>query len=227
MSIFYPYDPEVPYLEHFKDEFSKVFIAFNPFFRTEEYERQDVYETTSKQTVINAKSIGLSSGVSWKEIANICKFSSSRFVNHALRLTQPSYGLDPRLDDYSTYRSILRMCQYHEIYIPEEGCISPPMEIAIANFLNSAGYSHVFEDDFYGYKPTAIKVSDLLNPTFSTKTLIYSEDEQIRIMINDDLFHILVCQTESSFEKINPANYFEGIQADTSTTENWILRPFD
>lgn len=225
LPISYPSDDDVPYLAHFAPNFSRVFVVFNPFVRVDGYSHQDDRTYLTDEVWTAAKLQGASSGVSWAEIGKLSGLPSPRHINRALRLTG-SRRIKPELASEKDTSRLLECCRRHDMSLPDEGCFSPPLAIAIERFLRSLGHDKVLGTRGFGVDPWEIEVRSLLDMEVCPQE-IYIPDGTLYISIWTDHHYGLVCQSDASRQRSSPAHFFEGFEADASTTDFWGIGPVE
>ena len=216
----YPANDEDPYLGWYKDDFSSVFVATNPFRKVPEFPLNPQGEWVPTEVETFAKKRGHEIGVAWKEIADLCGIPSMSYVNGVLSLTG-SKRIDKKFASPSDTAKMQRLCCKHNLFIPDEGCLSPLSELSMASFLKALEHDEVIVADHFGTSPRTMKSDEFLQPeTFSTPE-IHSDDRSIFVVIYTDYHYFLICQTEGSVLKANPADFFEGFFANDETNDFW------
>lgn len=220
LPVSYPSDDNVPYLAHFAPNFSHVFVAYNPFVRVDGYSHPDdrIYLTDEVRTA--AKLQGASSRVSWADVSKLSGLPSPRHVNRALRLTG-SRRIKPELASEKDTHKLLECCQRHNISLPDEGRFSPSLVIAIERFLRSLGQDKMLRARHFGFDPSEIETQSLLDVAVNCPPEIYALDGTLYISIWTDHQYGLVCQSYASRQRSSPVDFFEGFEADSSTTDCW------
>lgn len=222
LPVSYPPDDDVKYLEFYKDRFSKVFVAFNPFIRVTQFPQQNTQEFLSEEVLVAAKRCGTNCGVSWSEVADLCQFPTVEHVNRALRWTGSKRLAADLVNEVDT-QTLITTCGKHGILIPDEGFYSPAFEIFVGYFMRALGFETVIGARHFGHSATEMDVSDCLDPEDSCFPEMCAPDLSVYIAIYTDFHHALVCQTEDSWRKVKPAEFFEGFQADEHTDDHWGL----
>ena len=217
----YPRHDEDAYLTWFRDQFSSVFIATNPFLHVPGYTLNLPGDWVPNEVLNFAKRHGEQCGVSWQEMAKLCSFRSIAHVNRALRLTGSKRVLT-HLASPSDTALMLQKCNDQNIFMPDEGRISPLVELSIGHFLKKLGHDQVVVADHFGNSPRKLGLAEFLNSELIEGVAeIYTEDRSIYISIYTDYHYILVCQTNASHSVANPEHYFEGFSADLNTSNLW------
>lgn len=216
----YPPDDTEEFLSWFRNDFSSVFLATNPFLNIAEYPLNPHDDCIPEKVNVFAKKRGLDVGVSWQEIAELCEFRSIAFVNRALRLTGSKRILDNLACPSDTAR-MRNICGDHNIFIPEEGRFSPLVESSIARMLKQLGHDEVIAAGHFGTSPQEMRTEEFLRPDVFVPPEIHSRDGSIYFSIYIDYHYFLICQTEVSKSAANPADFFEGFFADESTNDFW------
>lgn len=219
-ALSYPENDETPYLTCYSDDFSSVFVATNPFLKILEFPLNPQGEWIAEEVNTFAKQRGLDVGVSWREISELCGFPSIAYVERALGLTG-SKRLSDELACPADTAKLLEMCREHNIFVPDEGFLSPLAEIALANFLKVLAQDEVIVADHFGPTSRQMKTGDFLHSDVLATPQIYAKDKSVYVSIYTDYHYFLVCQTSESRLKANPADYFEGFFADGSTNDLW------
>lgn len=226
LPISYPSDDDVPYLAHFAPNFSRVFVLFNPFVRVDGYSHQDDRTYLTDEVWTAAKLQGASSGVSWADIGKLSGLPSSRRVNRALRLTGSS-RIKPELASEEDTLQLLECCRRHNVSLPDEGRFSPSLVTALECFLRSLGHDKVLGASHFGFDPHEIEVHSLLDAAVNCPPEIYALDGTLYVAMWTDHHYGLVCQSDASRQRSSPAHFFEGFEADTSTTDFWGIGTFE
>ncbi|MFM9848165.1 MAG: hypothetical protein ACKVP3_13510 [Hyphomicrobiaceae bacterium] len=143
---------------------------------------------------------------------------SPRHINRALRLTG-SRRILPELASEKDTSQLLECCRCHDISLPDEGDFSPSLVIAIEQFLRSLGHDKALGTGGFGIDPEEFEIHSLLDAGCPRE--IYAPDGTLYISIWTDHHYGLVCQSDASRQRSNPAHFFEGFDADASTTDFW------
>ncbi len=167
-----------------------------------------------------AKQRGPETGVSWREISQLCGFPSIAHVNRALRLTG-SKRIVNDLACSSDTKKMLSICKDRHLFVPDEGCYSPLVQIALARFVKRLGHDEVIVADHFGTSPRQMRSEDFLLPDGFVPPEIYALDQSAYLSIYTDYHYFLVCQSKRSISVANPMDYFEGFFADENTNDLW------
>lgn len=221
MPVFsYPENDKDTYLSWYKDDFSSVFVATNPFLTVPGFSVKDRDGWIPDSANIVAKQHGEDAGVSWQEIAERCGFPSIAHVNRALRLTG-SKRISDTLACPSDTAKVLKICTDQNVFTPDEGFLSPVSELRLARFLKTLEHDEVVVADHFGTSPRPMKSENfLLLDVFATPE-IHTRDKSLYVSIYTDYHYFLICQTDASREKANPSDFFEGFFADEGTNDFW------
>jgi hypothetical protein len=218
LPVSYPSDDDVPYLAHFAPNFSHVFVMLNPFVRVDgDVHQDDRYCLMTDEVRTAAELQGASSGVSWAEIGKLSGLPSPRRVNRALRLTG-SRRIKPELASEKDTQQLLECCRRHNVSLPDEGRFSPSLVIAIERFLRSLGRDKVLGAGGFGIDPEELEVHSLL---VNCPPEIYGLDGTLYISMWTDHHYGLVCQSDAGRQRSSPSHFFEGFEADGTTTDFW------
>jgi len=216
----YPGNDEDPYLSWYKDDFSSVFVATNPFLNIPQLPLNLQGEWIPDEVVTVAKQRGADAGISWQKVSEICGFPSVSYVNRALRLTDSKRIADEFACPADT-ATMLKSCREQNIFIPDEGCLSPLSELSLASFLKELGHDEVVVADHFGSSPSPMSSERFSLPEVVVPPEIHAHDKSIYVSIYIDYHYFLICQTDASRSKANPTNYFEGFFADENTNDSW------
>ena len=216
---------EDAYLSWYKDDFSSVFVATNPFLRIPDFPLNSHGDWIPDEVETIAKQRGAETGVSWREISEMCGFSSIARVNRALRLTG-SKRIVNELACSSDTEKMLSVCKDEHLFVPDEGCYSPLAQIAIARFLKQLGHEEVIVADHFGTSPRQMNSKNFLLPDGFVPPEIHTQDRSVYLSIYTDCHYFLVCQSEDSVLTANPMDYFEGFFADEKTNDLWGVGDF-
>ncbi|WP_158969208.1 hypothetical protein [Chachezhania sediminis] len=219
----YPETDEVPYLEWFGRDFVSVFVALPPFLRVIGHSRWKNGNWIPDDVLAHASRHPEECAVTWSEVARNCEFPDIRYVNRALRLTG-SRNLAPELSAPGDTARLMSDCAARDIYPPDEGHSTPPMDLATFHFLTALDQPNVNIADHFGSDTGHMPISafqdraDLYNPA-----QWWTDDHSIFATIYIDYHYTLVCQTAQSLERASPAQYFEGFFASETTNDFWGL----
>lgn len=216
----YPDDDEIPYLSWYKDIFSSVFVATNPFIKIPVFSVNASGDWIPDNVLKLAKQRGLKTAVSWQEIADLCGFPSIEHVNRALRLTG-SKRISEEFLCVSDTEKMIKICRENNIFIPDEGRLSPLVELSLAGFLKALGQVTVVTAGHFGTSPQQMKSEAFLQPMSVSTPEIHTQDKSAYLSIYIDYHYLLVCQTKHSRSLANPSEYFEGFFADEKTSDLW------
>ena len=216
----YPNNDEDPYLSWYKDEFSSVFVATNPFLNIPQFPLNSKGEWISDEVNKVAKQRGAGAGISWKKISELCGFPSIAHVNRALSLTG-SKRVAEKFSCPADTATMLKLCREQNIFTPDEGFLSPLSELSLAGFLKELGHDEVVVADHFGTSPRPMNSERFSLPEVSATPEIYARDKSIYVSIYTDYHYFLICQTDASRSDANPANFFEGFFADEDTNDFW------
>ena len=216
----YPASDQDSYLSWYRDGFSSVFVATNPFLKVPDFPLNAQGEWIPDEVNTIAKQRGAETGVSWQEISELCGFSSIAQVNRALRLTGSKRIADD-LACSSDTEKMLSVCKDRHFLVPDEGCYSPLVQIAQVRFLRQLGQDEVIVADHFGTSPREMKPEDFLLPDGFAPPEIHTQDRSAYFSIYTDYHYFLVCQSERSISLANPMDYFEGFFADETTNDLW------
>ncbi|MBM1817835.1 hypothetical protein [Pseudosulfitobacter pseudonitzschiae] len=216
----YPDHDENLYLSWFKDSFSSVFVATNPFLNIPDFPLNPQGEWIPDEVNSVAKQRGADAGISWQKISMLCGFPSIAYVNRALGLTG-SKRLSDKFSCPADTATMLKLCREQNIFIPDEGFLSPLSELSLASFLKELEHDEVIVADHFGTSPRPMKSEKFLKPEVFPTPEIYAQDKSIYVSIYTDYHYFLVCQTDASRSKANPANYFDGFFANENTNDLW------
>ena len=216
----YPANDEDTYLSWYKDSFSSVFVATNPFIKIPDFPLNSQGEWMPDEVNTIAKQRGVETGVTCREISELCGFSSIAHVNRALRLTG-SKRIVNDLACSSDTEKMLGVCKDQHLFVPDEGYYSPLVQIALARFLKQLGHDEVIVADQFGTSPRQMRSEEFLLPEDFVPPEIYTLDKSAYLSIYTDYHYFLVCQSERSISVANPMDYFEGFFADENTNDLW------
>lgn len=197
-----------------------MFVATNPFLKIPDFPLNSHWEGIPDEVNTVAKQRGAATGVSWREISELCGFSSIAHVNRALRLTGSKRIVDD-LACTSDTEKMLSVCKDRHFFVPDEGCYSPLVQIALARFLKKLGHDEVIVANHFGTSPRQMKSKDFLLPDCFALPEIHTQDRSAYLSIYTDYHYFLVCQSERSISVANPMDYFEGFFADENTNDLW------
>lgn len=218
----YPANDEDTYLSWFRDDFSSVFVATNPFLKIPDFPLNSQGEWIPDVVNTVAKQRGADAGVSWQVISELCGFPSIAHVNRALRLTGSGRILD-KLACSSDTEKMLKICKEQNFFVPDEGCFSPLVQLTLARFLKQLGHDEVIVADHFGTSPRPMKSEEFLLPDGFAPPEIHTPDRSVYLSVYTDYHYFLVCQTQSSISAANPMDYFEGFFADENTNDLWCV----
>lgn len=218
--FFYPENDENAYLSWYKDDFSSVFVATNPFLKVPDFPLNANGDWVPDEVLELAKQRGPETGISWQEMAEFCQFPSIAHVNRALCLTG-SKRIDDKFTCPSDTKKMLEICSDQNIFRPDEGFYSPLVELSFARFLKKLGHEEVIVSDHFGTSPRQMKSKNFSQPEVFGTPEIHTQDRSLYVSIYTDYHYFLVCQTESSKSTANPSDYFEGFFADETTNDFW------
>ena len=224
-SFEYPRNDDDYYLSFYKNQFTSVFIATNPFLNLPDLPLNASGDWIPDEVSEIAKARGTGVGVSWQDIARFCDFPSISHVNRALRLTG-SRGIKIELANADDTHKMLKICEKRNIFIPDEGCFSPVTELTIAHFLGKLGYEDVIGAGHFGSPIKRIEIKTLLHPDVSAPPGLYAQDQSVYLSTYIDYHYFLVCQTAASRALANPADYFDGFFATSETNDFWGIGDF-
>ena len=222
----YPHNDEDCYLSFYKEDFSSVFVATNPFLKIEGFSPNITSDWIPDEVSAIAKTRDNGIGVSWQEIAKLCGFSSIAQVNRALRRTGSARLLDELACPADTQK-MLEACRRHNIFVPDEGFLSPLSELALAKFLEALGQDNVVVAQHFGTAPDALKSQEFLQPKLLSMPEIHTSDRSLFVSMYIDCHYFLICQSGVSRLTANPNEYFEGFFADEVTTDFWGIGSID
>lgn len=216
----YPRNDGDTYLSWYRNEFSSVFVATNPFIRVPDFSWTTPTDSISDEVLKSAKRQGEQSAVLWCEIAKMCKFSSIAQVNRALRLTGSKRILSKFASPQDT-DLMLKICKEQNILLPDEGILGPSTELSIGRFLKKLGHDEVIVANSFGDAPRKLNSAEFLQPKPVDVSEMHAEDGSTYISVYTDYHYFLVCQTDESRSVANPRDYLEGFFADDRTSDFW------
>ncbi len=219
LPVDYPSDDDVPYLRFFGPQFSHVYVALNPFIRAKGVPFQDPGDYLDDEVRKKIGQQGAGTSVFWSEIARLARLQSVKRVNRALRLTG-SKRIRPELASARDTKALLDACKEHDVSLPDEGYPTPGMSLQIAEFLRRLGYSEFWAADHF-VDSKLVEIERALEPNFSYPPQVYAADGELYITMEIDYHYALVCQTAASRRKADPADFFEGFDADETTNDYW------
>ena len=216
--VWYPGEDDIPYLRHFAPHFPQVFIALNASTDVSSYVPKNDLES---EFFLATDSVGAECVVTWRRVANLCGFKSIARVNRALRGTG-SGRIRSNLGSQSDTRHLMEVCEANLIAPPYEGHFSPGTTRQIAKFLTALGHLEIIGDDWvFGGKLSRELVEGLFAASVRSEPRFYTVDHSLIVTMYIDYHYALVCQTEDSRQKANPADFFEGFDADETTNDYW------
>lgn len=216
----YPANDEDAYLSWYRDSFSSVFVATNPFLKVPDFPLDFQGDWIPDEVNTIAKQRGAETSVSWREISELCGFSSIAHVNRALRLTG-SKRIGNDLACSSDTEKMLSICEDLHMFVPDEGRYSPLVQISLARFLKQLEHDEVVVSDHFGTSPRQMKSKEFLLPDGFAPSEIHTPDKSVYVSIYTDYHYFLVCQSKHSISVANPMDFFEGFFADESTNDLW------
>jgi hypothetical protein len=216
----YPDNDCTPYLSWYRDDFSSVFVAANPFLKVPGFSSNNGDDWIPEEVYKVAKQQGITYGISWHQISELCDFPSLAHVNRALRGTG-SKRISPELASPADTKKMLQICADNNIFITDEGRFSSLAELSVAYFLKQLGHDEVIVADHFGTFPRKMKTEAILSPDAFLPAETYAKDRTVYLTSYIDYHYFLVCQTEESKLAANPMDFFEGFFADENTNDLW------
>jgi len=219
----YPPRDDLPYLDWASPDFSSVFIAFNPFIHMPDAPPPAQGRWLAEDLQRRAKAMGPSCAVTWNEMARRCGFGAVAEVNQALR-GAGSGRLAPRYASRQRTASLLARCEAARVHPPDEGTLSPLLELSMGSFLKVLGLGKVVGGDGFASLREATSPEQLLDPDTPCGFRDFgAEDGSLFVTLYTDYHYVLICQTEASLKAARPDCVFEGFYADAATSDLWGL----
>lgn len=216
--VWYPGDDNVPYLRHFAPHFPHVFVALNTFTDVSGYVPEHDLES---EFYVAAEKMGAEFAVSWRRIADLCGFKSIARVNRALRGRPPKW-IAPKYANEADTNRLLNVCLSKKIAPAFEEKFTPGTRLGMSRFVSALGLGEIIADDWvHGGELSRQSVNSYFDSASRCAPRFYAPDHSLIVMIWVGYHYALVCQTEASHRKANPADFFEGFDANKSTDDYW------
>lgn len=247
-------------LPWYQGAFSHGFIALHPFFTVEGLDPQscqrktlvlersdcpegvDIIEWMDEQSSLYRQGKELSSGpmtdisknfgrcIGWREICQEVGMPDHCIIDRALRTSIG--GLKPEHEDAFAAERLIRHCNRHKIFIPDEGVFQPTMESRLVSAFQKAGFSEIIVGDEFGDNEKTYSLSVLAEPiawesrndwlSWGARRLI-APDQSLLAWVHWDSFYTAIFGTAERLADLRLSDSFEGFWCSEKSTTYWLL----
>lgn len=207
-------------MDAYGSQFESLFVILHPFVSVPEHLAWKV----TKKYPTDEQILGLGTKCSWASVATQTGIDTCAHLNQAL-LTSIG-AVKEELRDYPARDLLQRYLQSETVWMPNEGCFEPLLQMNYLNAFAAAGHEElIFVPEFPSVDPVQrLNISRLRNRQypFPFRGTLVAPDESFLLTVDWDSFFTLFYGPREFVAKVACQQNLEGFFATPTTEHFWF-----